>query len=104
MSAPTWHLHNKSSFKSAEHACKITLRMKQWQHLRHFLRRSRVMLKRITAIAVCSGALGGGILTAAAAAPDLGTANLSWSPGPDTPQIALAIDRGLWRNRGITIK
>ena len=61
------------------------------------------MLKRIAAIAVCIGALAV-TLPAGAATPDLGTANLSWSPGPDTPQIALAIDKGLWRARGITIK
>lgn len=41
---------------------------------------------------------------APAAAPDLGTARLSWQPGPDTPQIAQAIDKGLFTKRGITVK
>lgn len=41
---------------------------------------------------------------ARAATADLGTTNLSWQPGPDTPQIAQALDKGLWRKRGITVK
>ena len=39
-----------------------------------------------------------------AASPDLGTTNLSWSPGPDTPQVAVALDKGFWTKRGIAVK
>jgi NitT/TauT family transport system substrate-binding protein len=39
-----------------------------------------------------------------AAAADLGIARLSWAPGPDTPQVALAIDRGLWTKRGLAVQ
>lgn len=61
------------------------------------------MLKRFVALL----ALMGLVLFAApsfAVAADMGTASLSWSPGPDTPQIAVALDKGLWIKRGITVK
>jgi NitT/TauT family transport system substrate-binding protein len=39
-----------------------------------------------------------------AGAADLGTATLSWQPGPDTPQVAQAVDKGLWTKLGLTVK
>jgi ABC-type nitrate/sulfonate/bicarbonate transport system substrate-binding protein len=39
-----------------------------------------------------------------AGAADLGTATLSWQPGTDTPQVAQAVDKGLWTKLGLTVK
>jgi NitT/TauT family transport system substrate-binding protein len=61
------------------------------------------MMKRIVAMMACAGVLLARVPSYAVAA-DLGTVNLSWSPGPDTPQIAVALDKGLWSRRGITVK
>jgi NitT/TauT family transport system substrate-binding protein len=38
-----------------------------------------------------------------AAAPDLGTTNVGWQAGPDTPQVAQALDKGYWTQRGLTV-
>lgn len=59
-------------------------------------------MKRSAAIAASVGMVV--YARAATATPDLGTINLSWQPGPDTPQIAQALDKGLWRTRGMTVK
>jgi NitT/TauT family transport system substrate-binding protein len=61
------------------------------------------MYKRIVALVAFVTLLVAGA-PSYAATPDLGTANLSWSPGPDTPQIAIAIDKGLWKQRGLAFK
>lgn len=35
---------------------------------------------------------------------DLGQAKIAWSPGPDTPQIAVALSRNEWTHRGLTVQ
>jgi NitT/TauT family transport system substrate-binding protein len=37
-------------------------------------------------------------------AADLGTTSLGWFPGPQTPQIAQAVDKGLWAKRGLGVR
>jgi ABC-type nitrate/sulfonate/bicarbonate transport system substrate-binding protein len=39
-----------------------------------------------------------------AAPTDLGTVSLGWFPGPDTPQVAQAVDKGLWTKRSLGVK
>ena len=62
------------------------------------------MLTRLVSLCACAALLALLVPTVVAAAPDLGTANLSWAPGPDTPQVAIAIDKGFWTSRGLTVK
>jgi NitT/TauT family transport system substrate-binding protein len=59
-------------------------------------------MNRRTSLFTCAAL----VATAASgqAATDLGTANLSWQPGPDTPQVAQAVAQGLWTKRGVTVK
>jgi NitT/TauT family transport system substrate-binding protein len=59
------------------------------------------MFTRLAAITACLGLTA--LASAATASTDLGTVNLSWSPGPDTPQVAQAMDKGLWTQRGVTV-
>jgi NitT/TauT family transport system substrate-binding protein len=61
------------------------------------------MFNRSAAMLMCVGAFAL-LHPALASSADLGTANLSWSPGPDTPQVAVALDKGFWTKRGVTVK
>jgi len=60
------------------------------------------MILRIIVPFICAALLV--LARPAAAASDLGTVALSWQPGPDTPQVAQAVDKGLWTKRGLTVK
>lgn len=60
------------------------------------------MLTRLLSLFTCAALLA--FAGPAGAAPDLGTATLSWQPGPDTPQVAQAVDKGLWTKLGLAVK
>lgn len=60
------------------------------------------MTTRILSALVCAALLA--FARPTAAAPNLGTVRLSWQPGPDTPQVAQAVDKGLWTQRGLTVQ
>ena len=60
------------------------------------------MLTRSLSLFACAALLA--FARPAAAAPNLGTVTLSWQPGPDTPQVAQAVDKGFWSARGLTVK
>ncbi len=62
------------------------------------------MPTRLVSLFACAALLAFAHPVAVAAAPDLGTATLSWQPGPDTPQVAQALDKGFWTSRGLTVK
>ncbi len=60
------------------------------------------MMTRPLFFLACAASLA--LMSPAGAATDLGTVTLSWQPGPDTPQVAQALDKGLFAARGVTVK
>jgi NitT/TauT family transport system substrate-binding protein len=61
------------------------------------------MISRIFAIVLTLAAVF--IALPSDAAPvDLGVISLGWFPGPDTPQVAQAVDKQLWVKRGLGVK
>jgi ABC-type nitrate/sulfonate/bicarbonate transport system substrate-binding protein len=59
-------------------------------------------LSRRAVLALMGVASAGALRPRAAAAAE--SATLAWTPGPSTPQIALALQRGLWDQAGLTVR